>query len=613
MPFKRFDKICEFCGNVYHSNYKSKSCESCVGVSSRYTQLGLFINKHDFYLSKRPIIPFERISIDKTIEIFGYDPRGLLPFSSKKVFIICGLCRSEFIADFSKINNKSFYCQKCVGKSSHLSKFDNLDEAREYLFRDNDKLKLINIKKTIESFGYDPKFLSINSNKFVISNCVFCQFEYKTKLCKLSGCCKKCSNLSRLFSLQSDIKDRVIFYQKYMPSIPLEQINIERTKLEFNYDPTMVSPYSKNNVYVKCSYCLNDHLTRMYIFNRSGFKITCIKCRRKKTVDTMIERYGVKTTFEIPGIENKLSNPMTEQIVERVLKERYKVNYVRRFAINCPGFDYEFDFFIPSCNLLIECQGDYFHKFKENGYSGTPRDKAKSTYVEKYTNYKLIWIWEHEIHLGRIHKILDYHIHGVLEPKIKINQLNNITFLKIDDKTAHQFLSQYHYLGSLGTAANCFGSYYDDNLIAICVFGGPTRQTSLSNVNNKLGTKYFPYEMKELRRFCIKPNVESKNLASYCLSHFINVYKQERPDAKILISYSDQTVDDQGTIYKATNWKKICETPKSYHYLDPVSNEMIHKKTIWDHASKMKMKELEFVNKIGVIRVNEMSKSVWVI
>jgi putative resolvase len=128
---------------------------------------------------------------------------------------------------------------------------------------------------------------------------------------------------------------------------------------------------------------------------------------RAKTVETLQLKYGVSTTLDIPSVQMQLLNPAsTEQILEAIIRDEYKLEYTKNFSLG----PYSFDFYIPKCNLLIECQGDYFHKFKEFGYSGTPVDRAKSSFVENNTAYKLIWIYEHEINLGRIRKILGYQL-----------------------------------------------------------------------------------------------------------------------------------------------------------------------------------------------------------
>jgi len=187
------------------------------------------------------------------------------------------------------------------------------------------------------------------------------------------------------------------------------------------------------------------------------------------------EKYGVSCTLDIPSVREKLESPSTERLVAAVLSKRYKIEYIHQYTIG----PYSFDFFVPSLNLLIECQGDYFHNFKENGYSGTPKDRSKSSYVENNTNFKLVWIYEHEIHIGRLHKILDYHIFNAIEPATDF-ELKDLSFSSIPNADAHQFLSKYHYLGNLGTVATCWGAFHNSI---------PSNTTKNTNSNNHPRTR----------------------------------------------------------------------------------------------------------------------------
>ena len=83
-------------------------------------------------------------------------------------------------------------------------------------------------------------------------------------------------------------------------------------------------------------------------------------------------------------------------------------------------------------------------------------------------------------------------------------------------------------------------------------------------------------------------------------------------DVKMIISFSDGSVGDIGTIYKASSWVRLPDTSKSYHYFDSNTNKSIHKKTVWNIANRAHMKESDFVIKSGFIRVPESPKHVWV-
>jgi hypothetical protein len=533
---------------------------------------------------------------------------------NKKIIFKCEFCSNKFETLYKTfLRSKHGACIKCRSLASAYSQTNSSKNKHEFYLerRKNINKNLFNIEATIEKFGYSPLDLVNGSKKRIIAKCEFCLLDFETQFDVINNesnliACKKCDAIASSYSRSKSIENKHEFYLSKRPKLNIDCLDIEATIEKFNYSPLDLSTYSAKIIVAKCAYCSKKLEIRMSKYSLREGRITCWGCMRKKTVETLKLKYGVECTLQIPSVLSKLSNPKTEQIVESVLKTRYKLDYVRNHSIGI----YSFDFFVPSCNLLIECHGDYFHDFKKFGYSGTPKDRAKSTYVEKYTNHKLIWVYEHEIHIGRINKILDYHIHKILEPQLNVD-LKYIEFKQINNKDAHTFLSQYHYIGNLGTVATSFGAFFGEVLIAVCVFGGITRHQSIKKINKFCSTSFGPKDVRELRRFCIKPNIITKNMASFCLKKFIDLYNDYNSNIKAIISFSDPTVGDIGTIYKASNWKQMSDSIKSYHYVDPKTNRQIHKKTVWDMAKSNHMKEQDFVNSCGLIKVVELPKNVW--
>jgi hypothetical protein len=536
------------------------------------------------------------ILVQETVSKFGYDPTGFTHGSRKHAVFKCSFCYNPFEASIKSVNRVSnAACSRCRSISASYTMSGASMDRHEY---------------------YLSKKPGCRSKRSITSTCDFCLSSFTTTFNVLNNkpgmACKKCDAIAAAYSRFKSCEDKHKFYLSRRPSLPLECLDINETVSKFGYSPLNLSSYSVKKIVVMCKYCNIKLNIPMSKFTQRKGKISCWSCMRKKTVETLKEKYGVECTLDIPSVQSKLTDPSTEQMIESVLRERYKIDFSRNYSIG----PYSFDFFIPSINLLIECQGDYFHDFKKNGYSGTPQDRSKSTYIEKYTNKKLVWIWEHELHLGRLRKILDYHIYNVLEPEMVVD-LKSLIFKQILNHDAHVFLSQYHYLGNLGTVATSFGAFSGDVLIAVCVFGGVTRNQSVKKINDfyekkKQYCSYGPGDTRELRRFCIKPNVKSKNLASFCLKKFTNILVSNNSKIKIILSFSDPNVGDIGTIYKASNWAQMSNTSKSYHYVDAKTSKIIHKKTVWDSAKGAHMTESDFAVKIGLSKVEELSKYVWV-
>ena len=520
----------------------------------------------------------------------------------------CSFCDREFEPSRHVLARKAsdFTCLDCRSISASYSSSSSTISKRDFYLARRPKLHSnVRIDLTIDKYGHDPRRLGSASKKKVISSCEFCCNLFDTSLSCIrdSSVCKKCDSLAASYSRSKSTEDKSEYYKNFSSVVDTKNIDRDATLQKFGYSIESISKFSHKPVIAKCFFC-EDRLEIPYSkYNTRNGVVVCKKDIRKKTVRTLKEKYGVECTLDIPAVRESLITPSTERLVASVLKDRYSVEFIPKYVIG----PYEFDFFIPSLNLLIECQGDYFHDFKTNGYSGLPKDRAKSSYIENNTSFKLIWIYEHEIHLGRINKILDFHIHKIVEPDVSLD-LKDLNFREISSKEAHVFLSSYHYLGNIGGVSKCYGAFLGELLISVAVFGGVTRNQSIKRLNDKLQTNFGPKDIRELRRFCIRPNVKARNVASYSLKRFIGLLG----NARAILSFADSTVNDIGTIYKASNWKELGTTGVSYHYLDPSTNKVIHKKTVWDQAKSNHMKENDFFVSAGLIKIPEKAKTVWV-
>jgi hypothetical protein len=585
-------------------------CEKCVGVSRLYFAQKCTTDRHEYWKSRQPTLDLSRIDIEASKFTFGYSTLDVNTRSSKKVIAACEFCGESFKTSLASLykNQKHVCCHRCSHIAARFGP-QSIDKRKfhdEYITKQN--IKLERIPFPISSPGSDAK---------VTAACDFCQKSIIKQIKYINYkhgqiICSKCSGIASAFNKQGEIKDKHEFWLSRHPKIDWSLVDINETISQFGHDPRDLSAGSNKKLIVKCCFCQNLTSVSFHYWIKNDFKKSCKSCKHKKNVETIIHRYGVSSVLEIPGVKDKANNPITEQIVEASLRERYKVEYIRNYEI--PITDervYSFDFFIPSCGLLIECQGDYFHNFKQNGYSGTPKDRAKSSFIENNTNFKLVHIWEHEIHIGRMNKILDFHIHKLTEPTFEVKKLKDLTFGRIPTTDAHVFLSQYHYLGNLGIIATCYGAFHNETLISVCAFGGTTRQNTLNKVKTLIDVPLKSKQLRELRRFCIRPNIIARRLASFVVRSFVDIYHKEFPDTKVIISFSDPTVGDIGSIYKYSGWNKLSDTSKSYHYMDPTTYRMIHKKTIWNLATAAHMTECEFVSNSSLVKVNELPKSMW--
>jgi very-short-patch-repair endonuclease len=130
----------------------------------------------------------------------------------------------------------------------------------------------------------------------------------------------------------------------------------------------------------------------------------------EKSQKTKKERWGKMSTFERAIKLEQLhqarkkcknrKNSWIEIFIEKLLLE----NHIEFKKQKSMGY-FIMDFYIPKNNLVIECQGDYWHanpiKYSILNYSETQRknverDKRKKEYLEK-NNIQGIFIWEKDI------------------------------------------------------------------------------------------------------------------------------------------------------------------------------------------------------------------------
>lgn len=83
-------------------------------------------------------------------------------------------------------------------------------------------------------------------------------------------------------------------------------------------------------------------------------------------------------------------NPTDIEVKVAEQLEKYKIKYIYQKPI-CKGH-FIIDFYLPEYQLVIECNGDYWHNRQERKF----RDKEFESYV-KSKGKDILWLWEHEI------------------------------------------------------------------------------------------------------------------------------------------------------------------------------------------------------------------------
>jgi hypothetical protein len=241
-------------------------------------------------------------------------------------------------------------------------------------------------------------------------------------------------------------------------------------------------------------------------------------------------------------------------------------------------------------DLIVECQGDYWHTLDRS----MRVDRAKSTYISTYygDKYEIKYLWEHEFKCyEKIYELVKYWM--------DLTQVDVVEF-KFDDMIIkpcqavdyRELLSKYHYLSNAGKGGKAFGAYLGEELAAVCVFSPLPRQ----NIEIEGFTQE---EVRELSRLCIHPKYQIKNFASWFVSRCIKMLDEQ---FKCIISYCDTTFNHNGAIYKALNFKQDSVVRPDYWYTSEDGWAM-HKKTLYKHAVQMSMTEGAYAEKFGYKKV----------
>lgn len=85
----------------------------------------------------------------------------------------------------------------------------------------------------------------------------------------------------------------------------------------------------------------------------------------------------------VPNKSTSIEIKMAEELTRRGIKYADQYNLGDKFRL---------DFFLPEFNIVIECDGDYWHNLPEV----VIRDKRKNSYI-KACDFSLYRFWEHEI------------------------------------------------------------------------------------------------------------------------------------------------------------------------------------------------------------------------
>ena len=150
-------------------------------------------------------------------------------------------------------------------------------------------------------------------------------------------------------------------------------------------------------------------------------------------------------------------------------------------------------------------------------------------------------------------------------------QSKGIQIIECDKSAADEIIQKYHY--SKKPTKNSFLSFlvYWNGVVSGALQIG-------YGIRPKEKGDFEPDEVREFDRMWLS-DAMPKYSETIVLSLLHNHMKKKYPAIKALISYSDTSVGNQGTIYKASNYQLIDDIKADFYVLP--SGERVHPVTMW--------------------------------
>lgn len=181
------------------------------------------------------------------------------------------------------------------------------------------------------------------------------------------------------------------------------------------------SPFYKQ-VEIQCTNCSNLYSVIPYDYNKinrfgDNHNFCCQQCyweyRSKYYVDDKHSMFGTHQSEEQKQRQSQLVTQMISNGImpQTLTKPHRKINTLLElheidFENEHPEKYHSIDIYLPEYNLMIEIMGNYWHahplKYNINQLTSQQRksikqDKSKHTYVKKYKNIEILYLWEKDI------------------------------------------------------------------------------------------------------------------------------------------------------------------------------------------------------------------------
>lgn len=197
-------------------------------------------------------------------------------------------------------------------------------------------------------------------------------------------------------------------------------------------------------------------------------------------------------------------------------------------------------------------------------------------------------------------------IFDFIEDENKIDKEYPLSDLKmkiINQETANDFISTYHYSHLSPGSAIAFGHYYKGQLVNAILYASPVGRMMAQQVIED-GDSTNVWELVRMVSFEPKP----KNLESYCISKTIKYIRDNYKNIKVIVSYADNSVGHHGYVYQASNFYYYGQSRNTKEwYLDKVR---VHERTLNAMFGTSSEEELRKILKNRLdVKINTKTKS----
>lgn len=339
---------------------------------------------------------------------------------------------------------------------------------------------------------------------------------------------------------------------------------------------------------MRCFAGFEDDITKMYEDGKSTYDIaTYFKIPNPDTIARYLKKVGKIRTHEEARIYavRKMKSKMFKSKLHKLfasMLDRMGLDYEEEYQIEA----WTFDFRLPN-NILVDMNGDYWHRLPGR----VTRDRKKREFAES-KNYKLIWIWEHQMSNG---KFIENYVDNIVNNKSANFSFKDVD-IQINRKNVRKFISVHHYSGKCPGSKFSVAFVLNNEIIGAIVYSSISRM----EMAKKQGVSHK--NMLELSRLAIHPNYHKRNFASWMVARSVGALKKYMPQIYVLISFADSTYNHIGTIYKASGWELNGVIKGDYWYVTP-SRSILHKRTVWGRAKKEGITEEEYGTKRKLAKV----------